>query len=104
MIATEVCWSAMTKLSDVRGPNYDAVEAEVIIKQDGEEVARVYPQKRRYRVQTNPMTEAGIDSDWMVERWLEPFENSPLASRVAYALAWRNASAMSPAMSAKHVP
>lgn len=35
---------------------------------------------------------AGIDSNWMVESLLEPFEESPLASRVAYALAWRNAS------------
>jgi cytochrome c-type biogenesis protein CcmF len=54
----------MTKLSEVEGPNYAAVEAEVAISKDGEQVAVVHPQKRTYRVQTMPMTEAGIDSDW----------------------------------------
>jgi cytochrome c-type biogenesis protein CcmF len=54
----------MTQLSEVEGPNYDAVEAEVAISKDGEQIAVVHPQKRTYRVQTMPMTEAGIDNDW----------------------------------------
>jgi cytochrome c-type biogenesis protein CcmF len=47
---------------DVRGPNFDAVEAEVTILKDGETVTVLHPQKRVYRVQTNPMSEAGIDA------------------------------------------
>jgi cytochrome c-type biogenesis protein CcmF len=54
----------MTKLGDVKGPNYEAVEAEVVISKDGKQIAVVHPQKRVYRVQKNPMTEAGIASDW----------------------------------------
>ncbi|MBB6092165.1 cytochrome c-type biogenesis protein CcmF [Povalibacter uvarum] len=52
----------MTKLSDVKGPNYEATEAEIRITRDGKEIAVLHPQKRIYRVQKNPMTEAGIDS------------------------------------------
>ncbi len=47
---------------DIRGPNFDAVEGQVTITRDGESVAVLHPQKRIYRVQTNPMTEAGIDA------------------------------------------
>jgi cytochrome c-type biogenesis protein CcmF len=48
----------------VRGPNYDAVESEVLITRDGREVATLHPQKRVYRVQRSPMTESGIEVDW----------------------------------------
>jgi len=56
------------KLTDMRmveGPNYVAREAEVIISDaKGRVVATLHPQKRTYRVQQNPMTEAGIDVTW----------------------------------------
>jgi cytochrome c-type biogenesis protein CcmF len=48
----------------VQGPNYDAVESEVLITRDGKEVATLHPQKRVYRVQKSPMTESGIEVDW----------------------------------------
>jgi len=48
----------------VEGPNYDAIEAEVLITRDGREVATLRPQKRTYRVQTMPMTESGIHVKW----------------------------------------
>ena len=48
----------------VQGPNYDAVEAEVVITREGREVATLHPQKRVYRVQRSPMTESGIEVDW----------------------------------------
>ena len=38
----------------------DRFEAEVEIRKDGNYVATVRPQKRRYLVQQSPMTEAGI--------------------------------------------
>ncbi len=54
----------MNKLSNVAGANYDAIESEIQITKDGKQVAVLHPQKRTYRVQTNPMTEAGIDAGW----------------------------------------
>jgi cytochrome c-type biogenesis protein CcmF len=45
---------------NVEGPNFNAVEAEVLITRDGGEVVTLHPQKRVYRVQRNPMTEAAI--------------------------------------------
>ncbi|MFL6551190.1 MAG: heme lyase CcmF/NrfE family subunit [Povalibacter sp.] len=54
----------MTSVRDVTGPNYDAVEAEIVVARDGREVTVLHPQKRTYRVQTSPMTEAGIDGRW----------------------------------------
>ena len=46
---------------DVQGPNFDAVEGEVELRRNGELVALLTPQKRVYRVQQSPMTEAAID-------------------------------------------
>ncbi|HEU4487076.1 MAG TPA: heme lyase CcmF/NrfE family subunit [Povalibacter sp.] len=54
----------MTQVRNVTGPNYDAVETEIAIARDGRQVALLHPQKRTYRVQTSPMTEAGIDVRW----------------------------------------
>jgi len=54
----------MTRLGDVKGPNFDAIESEIRVTREGREVAVLHPQKRTYRVQKNPMTEAGIDSRW----------------------------------------
>ncbi len=48
----------------VQGPNYDAIESEVVITRGGKEVATLHPQKRVYRVQKSPMTESGIEVDW----------------------------------------
>jgi mannan endo-1,4-beta-mannosidase len=36
---------------------------------------------------------AGIDADWVLASLVGPLAKSPIASRIAYALAWRNASA-----------
>jgi cytochrome c-type biogenesis protein CcmF len=46
------------------GPNYQAVESEILITRGGKEIATLHPQKRVYRVQRSPMTEAGIEVDW----------------------------------------
>jgi cytochrome c-type biogenesis protein CcmF len=48
----------------VKGPNFDAIESEVTITRDGKLVATLHPQKRVYRVQRSPMTEAGIHVKW----------------------------------------
>ncbi|MCC7200444.1 MAG: cytochrome c biogenesis protein CcsA, partial [Gammaproteobacteria bacterium] len=47
-------------IKEVRGPNYDAQEGEILILRDGNEITTLKPQKRYYRSGGNPMTEAGI--------------------------------------------
>jgi cytochrome c-type biogenesis protein CcmF len=46
------------------GPNFDAIESEIVVTRDGRLVATLHPQKRTYRVQTMPMTESGIHVKW----------------------------------------
>ena len=48
-------------MSEVVGPNYDAVQARVDVTRNGSPVVTMRPEKRIYRVQRNPMTEAAID-------------------------------------------
>ena len=45
---------------NVAGPNYNAAQGLVVVTHGGREVAQMRPEKRIYRVQTNPMTEAAI--------------------------------------------
>ena len=47
--------------SKVQGANYSADEGEFVISKDGQEVTRLYPQKRQYAQRGNTMTEAAID-------------------------------------------
>jgi len=44
------------------GPNYIAKEGSLTVSYDGEVIAQLDPQKREYRVQKMPMTEAAIDA------------------------------------------
>ncbi len=48
--------------SSVPGPNYMAQKGHLTVSKDGQLVATLYPEKRVYRVQRNPMTEAAIDA------------------------------------------
>jgi cytochrome c-type biogenesis protein CcmF len=48
-------------LRDARGPNYAAVEADVLVSREGKTVTTLHPQKRLYNSGGNPMTEAGIE-------------------------------------------
>ncbi len=74
----------------VEGPNFDAVQGLVVVSRNGREVAQLKPEKRVYRVQQNPMTEAAIrstlwgdqyvslgqpvgDSAWVVRVYYKPF-------------------------------
>jgi cytochrome c-type biogenesis protein CcmF len=47
-------------VSNARGPNYDAARATVSVTRDGRAVATLHPERRAYRVQESPMTEAAI--------------------------------------------
>jgi cytochrome c-type biogenesis protein CcmF len=46
---------------DTQGPNYAAAQATLTVTQDGRALATLRPERRLYRVQESPMTEAAID-------------------------------------------
>ena len=50
-------------VGDKEGVNYTALEGTLDVYKNDERVATLYPQKRVYRVQKNPMTEAAIDAN-----------------------------------------
>lgn len=52
-------------IENVRGPNYASKQASVRVSREGRLVATLFPEKRTYLVQQNPMTEAGIDSGFL---------------------------------------
>ncbi len=54
----------LRELRQVEGVNYTAIEGVVEIRDDGDYIATVRPQKRQYLVQKNWMTEAGIYPGW----------------------------------------
>jgi cytochrome c-type biogenesis protein CcmF len=47
---------------DIQGPNYVAARGAVTVSRGGQAFDLLHPEKRIYRVQTNPMTEAAIRS------------------------------------------
>jgi cytochrome c-type biogenesis protein CcmF len=55
----------LTALSEVRGPNYKAVRADVEVLRHDKVIEVLQPEKRRYFSSAMPMTEAGIDSGFM---------------------------------------
>jgi cytochrome c-type biogenesis protein CcmF len=46
---------------EVPGPNYTAARGLLVVTREGREIAQMHPEKRVYRVQSNPMTEADIN-------------------------------------------
>jgi cytochrome c-type biogenesis protein CcmF len=79
-------------VSEVEGPNYTALRADLQVKRDGVEVARLYPEKRDYPVAGMGTTEAairqGVADDlylvigdpqegggWAVRSYIKPFAN-----------------------------
>jgi len=51
----------LDSVKDIKGPNYVAAQAKVVVSKDGSPVTIMYPEKRLYVVQNMPMTEAAID-------------------------------------------
>ena len=51
---------AFKGVKDVQGPNYDATRATIEISRNGSKITELSPEKRIFRVQQNPMTEAAI--------------------------------------------
>ncbi|MGV8822933.1 heme lyase CcmF/NrfE family subunit [Methylibium petroleiphilum] len=64
---------------DVTGPNYEAVQGVFDVQREGRHVAELRPEKRIYRIQRNPMTEAAIDAGPTRDLYValgEPVEDS----------------------------
>jgi cytochrome c-type biogenesis protein CcmF len=77
-------------IKQVQGPNYVAMRGDMEVSHNGSHVADMQPEKRIYRVQQNPMTEAAIDAGvtrdlyvslgeqvdggaWIVRVYVKPF-------------------------------
>jgi cytochrome c-type biogenesis protein CcmF len=75
---------------EFQGPNYSGIRGLVEVSQDGKKPFEMSPEKRVYRVQQNPMTEAAIDpgltrdlyvslgepvddNAWIVRVYVKPF-------------------------------
>ena len=76
----------------ISGPNYQSVQGNFKIFKNDEMIARLFPEKRTYLVQKNPMTEAAIDSGLTRDLYIalgEPLsatakDNQPWAVRIYY--------------------
>jgi cytochrome c-type biogenesis protein CcmF len=72
---------------NIEGPNYTAVQGEVIVEKDGKQVTVLYPEKRTYRVQQNPMTEAAIHARIQRDLFVamgEPLGQGAWSMRIQY--------------------
>jgi cytochrome c-type biogenesis protein CcmF len=72
---------------DVAGPNYDAAQGLVVVTRGEREIARMRPEKRVYRVQTNPMTEAAIRTGLVRDLYVslgQPVDGDAWVVRVYY--------------------
>ena len=76
----------------INGPNYVAERGAVTVSKDGDEIAKLFPEKRLYTVQRMPTTEAAIDmgltrdvyvvlgdpqesGGWAMRTYIKPFAN-----------------------------
>jgi cytochrome c-type biogenesis protein CcmF len=74
-------------VSQIEGPNYVANQGLVQVTRSGQPIATLHPEKRTYRVQTMPMTEAAIDAGVFRDLYVslgEPIDNGAWSVRVYY--------------------
>ena len=67
----------MIDLREVQGPNYKAVQGQIEVRRSGNLIATLQPEKRIYRVQSNPMTEAAVDSNLLRDIYVSMGEQLP---------------------------
>jgi cytochrome c-type biogenesis protein CcmF len=71
----------------VPGPNYRAERGTIVVTRDDKLVTILHPEKRIYKVQQNPMTEAGIESGFWRQLYValgEPIGNGAWSVRVYF--------------------
>lgn len=74
-------------VQDVQGPNYVAKRGQVLVTKGDDTESVMFPEKRVYTVQTNPMTEAAIDTGLTRDLYVslgEPVGNGAWSVRVYY--------------------
>jgi cytochrome c-type biogenesis protein CcmF len=72
-------------INDVKGPNYIAARGTVTVLKNGKPERTLYPEKRVYNVQRNPMTEAAIDTGFTRDLYVsmgEPVSQTAWVMRV----------------------
>ncbi len=77
----------LESVSGVQGPNYQAMRGSVNVTKQGSPVAMLYPEKRVYTVQTNPMTEPGIQTGVFRDLYVslgEPLNENEWGFRIYY--------------------
>jgi cytochrome c-type biogenesis protein CcmF len=67
----------MIDVQQVVGANYVAAQGRVEVTHGGDPVATLFPEKRIYRVQQNPMTESGVHSNLMRDLYVSMGERLP---------------------------
>ncbi|WP_455217338.1 heme lyase CcmF/NrfE family subunit [Kaarinaea lacus] len=74
-------------VTEVEGPNYTANRGQVLVTRNGSTETVLFPEKRVYRVQTMPMTEAAIDTGLFRDLYVslgEPVGRGAWSVRVYY--------------------
>jgi cytochrome c-type biogenesis protein CcmF len=74
-------------VTNVNGPNYIAGRAEIVVSRNGQEIERLYPEKRNYTASGNVMTETAIDSGIFRHLYIslgEPIGGGAWSVRVYY--------------------
>ena len=69
----------MKDFHEVKGSNFDGMQAQVAVMKDGQAVTTLYPEKRTYVVSGMPITEAAIDASLMRDVYValgEPISES----------------------------
>ncbi|MEC9376208.1 MAG: heme lyase CcmF/NrfE family subunit [Pseudomonadota bacterium] len=69
------------------GPNYQATQGVFAVSKNGEDYTEMRPEKRIYRVRTNPMTEAAIEANWGRDLFIalgEPLGDGAWSLRLQY--------------------
>jgi len=67
----------MLSVREIQGPNYAAAQGQIEVSRDGKVIATLFPEKRIYKVQSNPMTEAAVDSNLMRDLYISMGEQLP---------------------------
>ena len=67
----------MVSVQEIKGPNYVAAQGRIEVSRDGKLIATLEPEKRLYKVQGNPMTEAAVHSNLLRDLYVSMGEQLP---------------------------
>ncbi len=75
----------LDRVDEVSGPNYEAHRAHVQVLRDGQPFVALAPEKRRYRAQEMPLSQAAIDSGWLRDLFValgDPVDGTTWTARI----------------------